>query len=251
MDQCSGGRYRSYSIRGRCHLPDFISPPTFTYTFNTPGTFPWLEIIVGDSGVITVLGCVAVCADPHFHGLDGVHYDFQGRPGETFAIISDPTLELNTNFIQSIHGTTVLGNTCARVCDHTLTMTPEKMVYVDGVELREGKTFNASNLIVDRIDRSYVTVLIPNRWNMRFHMFTESDVGDHINIDYAVPLYNYDGKTHGVLGHTMSGKPVPPEKCNIFNEGSCEVLGSFKDYEVKGDICSSEWTFTQFGKNCA
>jgi len=209
------------------------------------GFHPFTDVITSSSafgGVIEILGCSGVCGDPHFYGLDGVHYDFQGTPGQTFALISDPSLEINSAFIRSEHGTTVLGSTCVRTCGHSVVLHPESPVFVDGTELDlQQKNFTSSTLMVFRFDQNHTVVTIPGRWILGF-----TSVGDRIDVVYVRPLYTYANNTHGVLGHTMSGKSVPKEKCNIFTEGSCEVEGRFQDYEVMGGLCDSNWKHSFF-----
>jgi len=221
-------------------------------TFSTAGDFSYhCAIHTFMTASIQVTGCVSACGDPHFTGLDHVKYDFQGEPNKTFAMISDPSVEVNSAFTQSFRQTTVLGDTCVRVCGHSLVMTTLQEVFVDGKELVAGQSFNSTTLNVLREDRSYVLVDVPGRWHFRFNMISNR-YGDHINVDIAQALYAYDGKTHGVLGHTLKGTPVPKAKCNKVTEGSCEVEGSFTDYEVAGDICSSEWRHSFFNPStCA
>jgi len=230
------------------------STPPVTYT--VPGIYYWIDFFNPNlpsgapfRGEIIVDNCGTVCGDPHFIGLDNVHYDFQGRPGQTFAIISDPSMQMNVDFVRSLHGDTVLGDTCIRTCGHTVAVSPQKTVYVDGKEIRVNQMFNSTSLFVDHYEAEYVHVIIPGRWNMRLHMHTLTAEGAMIELDYAHPLYKYDGKTHGVLGHTMAHKFIAPERCNIETEGSCEVEGGFADYEIKGDLCSTEWKYSQF-KQC-
>eukprot|EP00850_Spirogloea_muscicola_P005753 SM000026S09002 [mRNA] locus=s26:910798:912317:- [translate_table: standard] len=36
--------------------------------------------------------------DPHFHGADGVNFDFTGKPGRDYCLLSDKRLHINTRF---------------------------------------------------------------------------------------------------------------------------------------------------------
>jgi len=192
--------------------------------------------------------CTSACGDPHFMGLDGVKYDFQGEPGKTFAIISDPSVEVNSVFTRtSFHNHTVLGDTCVHVCGHAVTMTPQQAVQIDGKELRFGSTFESSTITVSRPTAQRIEMTIPNRWNLRFSLI-KSNIDDEsmINLDHARPLYAYGNRTHGVLGHTLKGQPLPKSKCNLYAYGSCEVEGHFRDYEVVGGVCSSTWAHSFF-----
>jgi len=241
----------SPTLPGAIAAHEHSSPVAFPHI----GFFPWADQLNKRMntfwGDITVRACGAVCEDPHFYGLDGVHYDFQGRPGETFSLISDPATEVNSKFVRSVHGTTTIGDTCVRTCgDHSVVLSPaNRTVYVDGLEVSIAKSYSSPKLIVQHITSEYVYVHIAGRWNLRFN-FVDDDLGAHLNLDYAEPLYTYAGHTHGVLGHTLSMKPVPKERCNIETEGSCEVEGSFKNYRINGDLCSSEWMYTQFNAQC-
>jgi len=220
-------------------------------TFSSAGNFPYhCNIHPFMTATVNVVGCTSACGDPHFTGYDGVRYGFQGEPNKTFALISDPSVQINSVFIPGLYDTTMLGNTCVRTCGHTLEVTPQFGVYLDGKVLATGGRFNSSGLVVSRYAREYVEVTIPHRWHMRFNIIP-SVFGDHINVDYATPLYTYNNQTHGILGHTMSGKRVPKERCNTSNEGACEVEGAFRDYEVVGDLCSVKWTHSFFDPtNC-
>ncbi|KAL4182874.1 hypothetical protein AMTRI_Chr11g152390 [Amborella trichopoda] len=44
-------------------------------------------------------GTVAACYDPRFVGGDGVMFYFHGRTGGNFALVSDPSLQINARFI--------------------------------------------------------------------------------------------------------------------------------------------------------
>lgn len=202
-------------------------------------------------------GCASVCDDPHFKGLNGVRYNFQGEPDKTFAIVSDSNMQLNSRFIAHWYNGTLtsnLGPTCIRTCSENITLLPTGELHVNGKRLfyHEELAYRSHHYRqsdVTYLTKTMVEVVLPGQWKIVLQTN-----GRFINLNNVIPLGS-GNKTivqthpdiHGVLGHTL-GAPVLHEhkKCNSVEEGGCAVTGEFQDYEVDGDLCSAEWTHRRF-----
>lgn len=192
------------------------------------------------STVDSIGGCQSVCGDPHFRGLDGVRYEFQGEAHKTFALVSDPTVQINAEFIPARFGHTFLGHTCIRTCHHQLVVSPGGRIMLDGRSVLRTERWQSDELAVYRRNKYEIEVEIPGRWSLSFRS------GSHVDIERTVAHFAYDNKTHGVLGHTMPGALSAVGKCNNKLQGGCEVEGSYLDYEVLGNICSTSWLHSKF-----
>lgn len=195
-------------------------------------------------------GCVSICDDPHFLGLNGVRYNFQGEPDKTFALVADANVQLNSRFISHVfqgEHRTNLGATCLRTCSANVTMLPNGELHVNGKRLywhdeEEYRVHHYRDATVTYLAKRVIEVEIPGKWLFELHAN-----GAYINVNHVVPLSPAAG-VHGVLGHTY-GAPVKPHhtKCNSYQEGGCAVEGAFQDYEVDGDdLCSAEWKYQRF-----
>jgi hypothetical protein len=190
--------------------------------------------------------CVA-CGDPHFQGLNGHRFEFQGVSNKTFALISDPIMQFNSRFIPARFKHTFLGASCIRVCDDIVNLAPTAYVTVNGKSLKVGREFNRpGRLTVRRTHKHEVELEVADRWKMHVR------VADHVDLVHVTPLFAWDEKTHGVLGHTL--KPLDTaavhQRCNSRLEGGCDVEGAWTDYEVlDDDICSTKWTHAMFNQD--
>lgn len=201
--------------------------------------------------------CSGVCGDPIFFGLDNVVYHFQGEVNRTFALISDKTVQVNSKFVPSWHVkmNTVLGDTCIRWCDEavkvnvngSLEASPGAIVhnapFTKNVS-EIGLTIEPGNHIqVYTQEKSMLMVITPGGW-----VFTVAKKNGRLDID-SVKYFGHDGTAQGVLGQTLNPKVDRTEhECNDSEQGGCEVVGSFKDYEVDGDVCSTNWKYSMFSK---
>lgn len=186
--------------------------------------------------------CETVCNDPHFLGLNGARYNFQGIANETFALVSDASVQVNSHFVAKPRDSanfTYLGDTCIRSCNETV------VFRADGTMIINGKPSLADRYESPRmyVDRQGTNAVVQTKgWSFEIEMLV-----DRVNINQASVLGKHNGTTHGVLGHTL-GRPLPPHgaKCNSIEAGGCEVDGKMSDYEVLGDLCSTEWKYAQY-----
>jgi len=204
-------------------------------------------IYEGDSGNIL--------NDPHFLGLNGHKYDFQGEPNKVFALISEPHVQVNARFRHGSKGSTVMGDICVRFCDSTVKFDSKGSVDVSGP--------SSSNLIVNRRSNTSAEVNV-GLWSLTVERDTKHHPFFNLrNIKLQHPIFA--GPMHGVLGvtapdrthrprnGTLTTAPTPHPHCQAKNEGGCEVPGEWHEYEVKNnDLCGTDFKYSQFdSKKCS
>jgi len=187
-----------------------------------------------------------VVGDPHFVGLDGVKYSFQGEVGKVFAMVSDPVVQVNSLFIKSQHEGTWLGPSTIRFCDHVVLLAPNGTVSLDDRMIQRGTRVDIGSMIIDWLPPVNnqvlgVTVTLPHRWT-----FTVQMNGYRIDFSNVMPHTDQDDLTHGVLGHTLEGKKV--KHCNTGEQGACEVEGDYTEYIVADGLYGTEWAHSFFSK---
>lgn len=218
-----------------------------------------------------------VLLDPHFYGLNGHKYNFQGEVGKVFALISEPFVQVNARFANAsgvgyaTKDGTVMGEICVRFCDSTVQFDRSGSVIVSGRA--------SSNLVVNRRAPSTktrsTTDLTAGLWSFTVELDSHLGDGHH----HQRPFFNlkhiklqqpiFAGQVHGVLGvtapeHQIPGLPFqnatrtahgprPHPHCNPHNEGDCEVPGEWHEYEIQGnDLCGTEFKYSKFDSNkCA
>lgn len=236
-----GGQLVVHTSVPKCLLPP---PTTGTTAVVTTGAATTGALTPAPPPPPSPEPCVA-CGDPHFQGLNGQKFEFMGEAHKTFAIISDPVIQLNSLFVPARYRHTFFGQMCLRVCGgDVVTLAPTASIHVNGKQLAIGHEYNnAGRLTVKRTSKHEVEIEIPNRWSLHFR------VGAHIDIVKAQPHFAWDEKTHGVLGHTL--KPLDAEargqRCNVRLQGGCNVEGDWTEYLIEsGNLCSTKWTHSMF-----
>jgi len=178
--------------------------------------------------------------DPHFFGLDGSKFEFVGEQNSVFALISDPTMQLNALFVPGPGNRTFLGALCMRFCNDSVIISGPDHASINGKGLSIGGHYINDKLVVHRHHKHELEAVVIDRWAMTFRF------NQHVDMSSLVADFAYDGKVHGVMGHTMARTPEQTRHCNEEVEGGCEVVGDWRDYIVHGDLCSTEWTHSQF-----
>jgi len=172
----------------------------------------------------------------------------------TFALLSDSNVQMNSKFIRDRKDLTYLGPTCIRSCNQTVVLRPDGSVETNG---RLHKMTFSGQVLLDapalrfEMLQSHPTsssarISVPGKWTFEISM-----LGDRINIDHVMSLKS-DASVHGVLGHTL-GREIPQDhaKCNGYEEGGCQVEGTFDEYEVSGELCSTVWPHATYsGETC-
>jgi len=194
-----------------------------------------------------------VVDDPHFVGLNGHKYEFQGEPNKVFALISDPHVQVNARFVTAAglgphtQSSTVMGDICVRFCDSTAVFTANGTVSLSGPA--------SSNLVVKKARHNMADVAV-GLWSMRVVPW-----GPKGRPTLGQPFHNLKllhlqhaavvGPTHGVFGVTrpnvFSNETSVHPHCQSLFEGGCEVPGEFRDYEVQGDdLCGTNFKYSLF-----
>jgi len=198
--------------------------------------------------------------DPHFRGLNGHKYSFQGEPNTVFALISTSQVQINARFTNtSRKGSTVMGEICIRFCDSTVTFDSK-----GGLSLFGPQT---SNLAVKYLSNTTAQVTV-GLWSLTVELDkTHPELrAAFLNLlDVNLQHSFLAGPSHGVIGvtapdrhHRMRSRNSTLETahhphCNPKNEGGCEVPGYWREYELKNnDLCSTEFKYSQFeSSKCA
>jgi len=203
--------------------------------------------------------------DPHFSGLNGHEYEFQGESNKVFALVSEPHVQVNARFVKAgfkiaRKNSTVMGDICVRFCDSTVTFDSRDLTSL-GIRTSGPST---PDLVVKRL--SDVTAQVSaGFWTFTVELDTRKVLEDarflnlNVNLENALNI----GPMHGVLGVTAPtiedeirrarNITVPHPHCQAKNEGGCEVPGEWQEYEVKGnDLCGTEFKYSKFDhEKCA
>jgi hypothetical protein len=191
-------------------------------------------------------------ADPHFIGLNGEYYDFNGEINRTFALISDELVEVNAYFVPYDGRHTLMGAICVRSCDDTM------VYFSDGRVLVNGSPFNgnesSSHFMFTEVmhdEDGTVYVRVPG-WNIKLAMDHHS-IGHvpYLDISHIKSTVIHSNVTHGVLGYTLRHAPEQRD-CNPVDQGGCQLPGKWQEYEITSDgefltqLCSPVWKNSQF-----
>ena len=141
--------------------------------------------------------------DPHFVGLHGNHFEFQGIPGHIFNLLSDARIQVNALFNQSNPGTTVMGQIGLLIGkdQDRLLVSPGGSVNLDGSHLGNGQTAKLKEGTVSvsggnaSISTKEYGINIINR-------------GDYLDIGIGTTsegVYRDEVMPSGVIGQTASG----------------------------------------------
>jgi len=198
--------------------------------------------------------CHTGCGDPHFEGLNGVTYDFAGKAGKTFSLISAPDIEMDSTFVnfpdEPHH--TYFGPICIRSCNDTVSVLPgDGGVLLNGRQIEWTSNYVAtSHLEIYRRDPRIYQVTIPRKWDVHISVAENRKRLDVLQVRALGGAINVTNPSHsasGVIGGTLHA-PVLEEhkKCiNGLGEGGCDVYYQWYQYEV-ADPCSGNWMHTMY-----
>jgi hypothetical protein len=199
-------------------------------------------------------GCSGICGDPHITGLDGSRYDFMAEANAVVAIVSDPIVEINALFQpgKRFQGRTHLGETCFRVCDQTVQIDDSGDVLLNGV-VQKTRSVAVPGLSVTPLPSpkhgSFLYNVRAGAWSA---VLMRAD--DHLDMLSLTNLLDSTSQsTHGILGVTLRDHITQNKTaCQRKEEGGCDLPGKWREYEVLGDLCSTDWTYSEFAgqKNC-
>jgi len=188
--------------------------------------------------------------DPHFYGLNGKKFDFQGEPEKVFALISDKHVQVNARFLpwrkstNPRNATTVLGSVCVRFCNDTITVNGSG--YVTRSYVANPDLIVTTNGSLAHIAAGLWTMDVMPVPGHRLHFLNLLNV-NLLHRPFAGLFI------HGILGATapsIFGDRALPKKtgnCKNNKEGGCELEGNWRDYEIEGnELCGTTFKYSQF-----
>lgn len=142
--------------------------------------------------------------DPHFVGLHGNHFEFQGIPGNVFNLLSDAKIQVNALFNRYSNNATVMGQIGIMIGNNKdkVLVSPGRSVSLNGSNLGSGQTVKLKegtisvNGDVTTISTKEYSINIYNRGG-----YLDIGIGttpEGVNRDEVMP--------NGVIGQTASGK---------------------------------------------
>eukprot|EP01116_Phalansterium_solitarium_P004694 TRINITY_DN15767_c0_g1_i1.p1 TRINITY_DN15767_c0_g1~~TRINITY_DN15767_c0_g1_i1.p1 ORF type:complete len:282 (+),score=44.48 TRINITY_DN15767_c0_g1_i1:97-942(+) len=186
--------------------------------------------------------CETMCDGGRLRGLNGVRYAFTARAGHVYALVSEPTLQVNARFVESPAGgqPLVLGAVCMRTCNETIMFYGNKTVELDGV-LASVVDLAAKSFSMNWLDDLRVTfprpraaeVTVPGRWR-----FSLGISGERVTINRATALSARPAR--GIIGRTWH---PDVDLASCVTTDLCQLPGSPKDHQVRSnELCGELWT---------
>ncbi|KAK9803625.1 hypothetical protein WJX72_006770 [[Myrmecia] bisecta] len=195
----------------------------------------------------------AVVGDPHFTGFNGVEFDFQGENNRVFAILSDPTTQLNALFGQDFMytNTTVMRALGLRHLGDSITV---KVKPVDGIWTMfveaNGVAVQPDNRVVlhdstvlnfgDReADKEHPLLVRTPIYDFHIVLPVNTEKDDvqqwYDRVDLNIEVLSKPSAVHGVLGQTYKR----------IEAGKNKWEGEVADYICAG-LLQTEFKFSQF-----
>jgi len=186
-------------------------------------------------GHLTCQPTGSVRDDPHFVGFNGKQFEFVGEPHKIFALISEPQLELLSEFApwnplknRAFNGT-VMSSLALSHCDDKLVMYGNRTILMNGNAILADTSAEFDSMdIATFTGPSGVTVKVSvgERWTFEFQM-----VG-WMNIVRSVPHFDRSQEIRGVLGYGWNNSThVESSDCLAKTKsGECTVPGKISDY---------------------
>ena len=242
------------------------------------------DALIDAISVVCVQGCPSVFGDPHFIGLDGKRFDFDGEPGQIFNLLSDSEVQVNTllgqfklgphSFIEGV----VMTQIGMRLREHSVVVNaggPEfdsvGFVLVDGQLLEddasldfsdegEGKEpihieFDRKNSFSDKLgigshDNAvgHLTVVYGSQYVLTV-VLVES--GRNHEGQWVVP---YARRSLDFSAHPLSSDLNPhglfgqTSEAHSNKRSRSNIEGDKEDYKIQsGDLLGTDFTFNKFG----
>lgn len=178
---------------------------------------------------------------PYFQGFDGVKYDFQGKAGYVFNIITDTNYQLNAEFVKFVESPTdhltVMGKLGFRIRNDNVTVTP-RSVEINGRPVTSFGQYHLTEGFV--VVNSYTSVEVVSP-GFEVIVTKDSATSAYLNIG---TIAKADGihRPHGLLGQTAkslaSGGELYP---NDEHEGV--LVGAPANYIVDDGILGTNFAF--------
>lgn len=188
--------------------------------------------------------------DPHIVGFDGSEFEFRGKEGHVFNLISDEMFQLNVQLVESpVDTKTYMGVMGIVVPGSKIYISPWKLLLngrpVDGISQtlpgKEGQIIPGDG---------HVTV-VTKGWTVQVSTIRWKRGMVHLNFDVAINS-RYVYNPHGVLGQTarflVDGTKPKPKFAGWDNQEAEGIIeGHAEDYLVPDGVFGTEFVFNKFG----
>lgn len=194
--------------------------------------------------------CGEVVGDPHFTGLDGSKFDFNGVAGSIYALISGPQFQYNVEF-KELETFTYIGTIGARIGNDLLIYTSGDELFYNNESISEEKYWKTITTSWGKIHKVKEHFILEFRdWKIKAGIVSDPRTGfSFINIWSIGFLGLPDSTYHGLIGQTTRPRKTVPD-CHLYVEnGGCQIEGYSEDYLVRSGIFGTDFTFTRFDRN--
>lgn len=205
--------------------------------------------ICSEGSCTHIQNCSQVIGDPHFTGLDGSKFDFNGVAGYTYALISSPGLQYNIQLKHS-EAFTYIGTVGVRIGNDSLIYTHEDQLFYNNETIAteiHWRTFPTAWGKFHKVKDHFL--LETKNWKIKAGTALDTTNGfAFINIWSISFLGFIDSTHHGLIGQTI-GPRTPAQDCHLYLEnGGCKIEGYADDYLVRSGILGIDFAFSRFDR---